>query len=183
MKSKLWENNKTRLWLWEIEGQKPDLTKNLVNMKVDARREVRCHLRWGFCDELRRTWKLNTVVRWLEMRCSCETKTGDLSEPNDVKRKKTCQEINLKPKNKTWQKKKKKTWHDRSISSFGQNEAPPEQRVLFLCSLYSHSDRKAQISSTKTLIWPCTPAANRMTLPYSQPHRSRSLQRDSNAVF
>jgi len=30
-----------------------------------------------------------------------ETKTGELSEPNDVKSKKTWQEINLKPENKT----------------------------------------------------------------------------------
>jgi len=100
-------------------------------------------VKWGFRKELRKTWKLNTVERRLEMGCSCETKTGDLSETNDVKRKKTCQEINLKPENKTWQKTKLKTWHDhpveyvayvidisRSVASLGIKESPLERQSL-----------------------------------------------------
>jgi len=73
-----------------VEQKGKDLTRqNLNKSELESWEE-----RWGFCLELRETLKLNTVGRWLVMGCSCETKTGDLSEPN-VTGEKTWQEINL----------------------------------------------------------------------------------------
>ena len=83
--------NKTKQDKTMTVGQKaktwPD--KTWINVNLNHERWVKdSALTWG------ETWRLNTVGRWLVMGCSCETKTGDLSEPN-VTGEKTWQEINL----------------------------------------------------------------------------------------